>query len=276
MQWRVALLAVLVALAGCGGGQTDTPTPTRPGDDVFTDRPTPDGPNLGFPDDVPESGYNETAMFLDHLETLQGQSYRLAWVRSDGETERDLATVSPNGLPRLTTAIRPTGRSVSYVASGEAYGVENVSGDVRFTRSAANNGTLIPSFAPGGAGLPEVTRALASHVVTTEFRANGTRTINGTSYTVLSANGTDAFVAAYGNRVLPHDRENATAFEGTVLVHPDGYVRSFEGHYEWPDRTLDVEITTSAVGTATVEKPDWVAEACAGAKFSPITLECQD
>lgn len=271
MRKAVLLVALAVTLSGCGflGGGNTTPTAGTPSGTVPSPAETTETPaGIG-------GAGNESELFFGHLRTLEDAGYVLTVNRSGRTESHFFEAASPGGMPILTTLNRSGGWSRTYYVRGEEFGVTNASGVLSFAQTSVENGTFIPAFLPGQLGASPGNRRLASFIVTVDYDQTGTRTVDGTTYTVYEASGTDAFVGQMNDRALPTDRANATGFSSRLLVDQQGVIRQYRATYEYPDGDLQVNATVSSVGEVQVQQPSWLPAACQATGFDAISVDCE-
>jgi hypothetical protein len=271
MRKAVLLVALAVALSGCGflGGGGNTPTAGSPSGTVTTPAETSETPA-----GIAGAG-NESELFFDHLRTLEDAGYVMTLNQSGRTESRFFEAASPGGMPILTTLNHSNAWSRTYYVRGEEFGVTNASGVLSFAQSSVEDGTFIPAFLPGQLGASPGNRRLASFIVTVDYDQTGTRTIDGTTFTVYEASGTDAFVSEMDSRALPTDRANATDFSSRILVDQQGVIRQYRATYEFPDGDLQVNATVGSVGEVQVQQPSWLPAACQATDFDAISVDCE-
>lgn len=272
MRKAALLVALAVVLSGCGalGGSGGTTSTARtPADTASTTVEATETP-AGIGD-----GSEESQLFFGHLRTLEEAGYVMTLNQSGRIESRFFEAASPGGMPILTTLNRSDGWSRTYYVDGEQFGVTNRSGTLSFAQTSVENGTFIPAFLPGGVGASPGNQRLASYVVTVDYTDAGTRTVDGTEYTVYEASGTDAFVTELNDQALPTDRTSATGFSSELLVDQQGVIRQYRATYEYPDGDLHVNATVSSVGEIQVQQPDWLPAACQATGFDSISVDCE-
>jgi len=288
MRKAALLLAVVVVLSGCGslGGNTTTAanpatqTDTSPSGEqspgsngVGTGTVTPIGDGTGTVTPIGDSQEHE--LYAAHRNALDAESYILR-INTSGRTESTLQEAgSAGGLPVLTTLNMSDGWQRSYYVRGEEFGVQNASGVVGFAQTSIEGGTFIPVFFQGSLGASPGNRRLAAYFTTVDYTESGTRTVDGTEYTVYEADSTDDFVSGANENARPVDRTDATGFSSTVLIDQQGIVRSYQATYEYPDGMLQVNGSVTAVGEIVVQQPRWLPEACEQTDFDAITVDCE-
>lgn len=272
MRKAVLLVALAVALSGCGflgGTGSQTPTANTPSQTVSSPVETTEEPT--------ESGGvgANSPLFAGHLEAIDGEGHVLT-LNTSGQLESHFfEAASPGGLPILTTLNRSDGWSRTYYVDGERFGVTNRSGTLSFAQTSIEGGTFIPAFLPGGIRASPGNQRLAAYVVTVDYEEAGTRSVDGTTYTVYEANGTDAFDSELEDSALPTDRANATGFSSRLLVDQQGVIRQYRATYEFPDGDLQVNATVGSVGEVQVQQPSWLPAACQATDFDAISVDCE-
>jgi hypothetical protein len=208
----VTLLVLAGCSAGVGGPPTaaDTATDGAPTTDVAT---TPTLSGTPLPPGVRADGsVNETALARAHAEALNGTAYRWhARSATDGVTSTNVTVhAGPNGT--LVVDDGPVEYRWSTGAVGGTYrpsaseSPAYTFAETDVTERSAGSGTGLVSF------------GLSVRITTGEYRAVGTVDRDGESLIELRA-------------TEPGGRYGAAlaAYEGTLLVGPDGVVRSASG-----------------------------------------------
>lgn len=226
----VVALAALVALAGCGGSNGTTPSPTTDG---------PDG--APYPPGVSDSGLNNSALLSAHQSTLRNESFELVINNTVNAQPTVVSQRVDDGWSRLLVEIdRPDGLRQEFYADGT------------LTLREAGNVTTSEQPFPGAL---RITAAfdLQAPLRAATFTPNGTVERDGETLVELTATLEDLNPDAVGG--------NVTAFDGRVLVGPDGAIRlldvRFAGSVEGESFTQDYRFTVSGLGETTVERPDW-------------------
>lgn len=264
------LVASLVLLAGCSGG-TSSPTPTEtPGTtgdtptatDGSTD--TPAGQTGTYP-----AGYEEAGVANA---TTAASTHREALTATDGfAVDYDATVTTPNATTTVTydqrveTGSREVVRRTN-VTSGDVSGqvVRYYVDDTVYFRSQqpgaeTTYGNQSQRYAVSGfTGIEFVSPALTD----VSFGSSEVTTRDGTEVVVYSDATLDATDGLFGEDV---DRANVSDFAATLVVGTDGIVRelSYAATVERRDgdRTVEVTVAVSGIGSTTVDEPSWLSQA---------------
>lgn len=262
----VALVAVLIGVGVLGSGAT---VPTLPGESgggsaptaTLTPAPTPTSDELSVARDLPpgvapDGEIDEAALAAAHYDALDERSYRVTL------TYREFVY----GLPRTEGAATGVRRETIRVA-GDRY-VATVTETGRFhdaptslvpADSYANATTVVERTGEGlvvrdrrssRSILNGQTRLLDYYLSVRSSSVAGTTTVAGDWVSVLSTEG-DPWPGV----------ANAS---GRALVGDDGLVHEIERRYDDPDNpavSVVVTLRVEAVGTTTVEPPEWYLNA---------------
>lgn len=247
MRERVAVVAVVVLLAGCSGfagpsAPTETVTPA-PVPETTTQTEQPDGP---LPPGLSGSGVTDTgALAQAHTNALRGQSYTWHARTTFGGNRSDqhLTVEGPK-----TYAFRHTSpgslSNTSEFADGETVYTRYYRFVERLRRAPAPNAT--DQYGPVAAGAIERYLAVENASVAETL-------VDGRLHYRLRAT-TDRYPRIGG----------ATDYSVTAVITPDGFVRSLAVTYvsRGGDRPIAVsyDFQYDAVGNATVERPAWLSD----------------
>jgi len=259
----VLLVALSALLAGCGGAGTQTspgpsPQSSPPATtDTTTTVEPPDGP-LG----IGNASVDERLLVSGHVAAVQQFSYRFTLNQTANDSFRQWT--SRGKLPLRTYIEKPSATADQYYVRMNAVGMDR-RGVMNYADTTAGGGQYVVQAIPGSLGPTPADRRLLSLVVPMNLSENGTRTVDGREYRVLTASGmADLDTSASG---MPANLSGVTGFEATLLVDQRGFVRSVNATYEYPDDTLTIRARVDQVGSTTVEEPDWLCEARAQTKF---------
>lgn len=263
----VFLLVALVALAGCslptGDITRDTETPVDDGSDEPTASPTPE---FSYPAGYSDAGVeNVTRALENHRSTLAGASgFQVVYSAAvEGGDRSSVVTYDVRAEPPSERALLRfnvtsgdvAGGYLQYYDNGTMYVASRQPGSENVTYSNASQSYSADQFS--GAGW--LFRPVLANVTFGSSRVvarDGERVVEYTEGS-LRDSGT-----------LPTGRlqsGNVTEFSATMVVGPEGYVRSLEYRATVVDggteRRLSVTIQVTDVGETTVEHPDWVDRA---------------
>lgn len=253
----VLVVGIAVATAGCGGGSTGSPTPASPGAGTTPSTPGGDTPaGFAYPPGVTERGVADVdALLSAHRSGLSGRSVRVA-IRYDVSTNGSGERVNFSGAvdpaaDRAVLHVDLAGGSADYYAEGNDTYARQVAG----TETRYRTGVDVAGLTERRLGSD---RFVESALRTANFTPSGTVTRDGTTLLELTATDVD--------RQLAGGRNGTRTVEGRLLVDGDGVVRhavvratvetDAGGRYEY-----GVEVHLTDVGTASVERPDWLDEA---------------
>ena len=272
----------LVVLAGCGtggsGGPRGTVTPA-PVPDGAT--PTSDRAQRLAPGVTAEGVVAPTRLVTAHTAALRGRSFttvrRAVTHGEDGGFRSEVVTRGRVGEDRrrlfvdrrasgpLVRSIGLAGRTEQYVGERRTVRRETQNGTVRYSSDRRNPGTVagtvLLSDITAGSTISLALHGMNFSVIPVEGASNGTR------YRLVSTDITDS-----GTLIgLAGENARNVTFEATVT--PDGLVTWFELSYtaDRGDSSVTVVRTVAFedVGTTTVERPPWFANATNG------TLDCR-
>lgn len=265
MRRRAAALLVvaLVALAGCslpsGDLTRDTETPTT-GDDGPTPSPT---PAFSYPAGYSEAGVENVSRALEsHRSTLADSSgFQLVYSAAiDGSDRSSVVTYDVRAEPpseRALLRFNVTSRNVEgyyeqYYADGTMHVASRQPGSDNTSYSNTSQSYSADQFA----GANWLLRPVLENV---SFESSRVVTRDGDR------------VVEFGDGHLRESGElptgslqsgDVTEFSATMVVGPDGHVRSLEYRATVVDgddeRALSVSIRTTDVGETTVQRPEWV------------------
>ncbi|PSP75311.1 hypothetical protein BRC81_16075 [Halobacteriales archaeon QS_1_68_20] len=253
-------LALAVVLAGCGGsGQQDPGTESTPGDTpTATATPTPQ-PFQSMPPGVSEQGVTDREALLDaHASALDGTSvtvdvdFRLT-VDGDGQNVALRGKVTPDDDRGWMQVETDDGVGTYYTESGTTYRTVTIDGET--SHGTTDQVSAIPDSPRFGAD---------SRARDALWNANWT--FDG----IVQRDGEHLLRYEATNVTLPSevdvDRESAGATtSGTLLVDENGVIRHVEvsATVETDQRTVEYGVTVSfsAVGSTTIEAPDWLDQA---------------
>lgn len=227
----VVALAALVALAGCGGSNTTSPSPTGT-----------DGPDAApYPPGVSESGLNNSELLSAHQSTLRNESFELVINNTVNGQPTVVTQRVDDGWSRLLVEIdRPDGLRQEFYADGT------------LTLREDGNVTTSEQRFPGALRIT-ASFDLRAPLRAATFTPEGTVERDGETLVELTASLDDLNPDAVGG--------NVTEFEGRVLVGPEGAIRlldvRFAGTVDGESFTQDYRFTVSGIGETSVDRPDW-------------------
>lgn len=190
-----------------------------------------------------------------HRAALANASYEFTYVenRSDGQVLVSSGATAQADRRGRVTAQAGTQTVTQYVENGTLYvRVESPNGTEYDRTPLAELGTDYERYSREVAGIGELTYFTdqATFTPTGQVRRDGTVLTRYEVSTVSAAENPDA--------ALDH-------YSGEVLVDSDGIVRTatlqVNGTVDGEPQRLSVEYHVTALGTATVERPDWVGQA---------------
>lgn len=273
MDWRVAALACCLVVAGCNGlaGPTDSdgqgegtltpapvPTDTASGED---DRGTPAPATL--PPGVSPAGIeNVSRLARAHRATLEGRSY--VWLETENTARTTSGSVGRWSRRVNRTVVGAGGyrhdsdRRLDWPGTGLLDWINRstyVEGAVGFRRLRTAEGS---SYARVSAGSGDRFRLAAS--------ASIERFVPDGPATVVPVERDGRRLVRVEIRPGPETQLPGTRnYSATLLVTPEGFVRSLEVHFATSgDRTLEwisYEFRYTRVGNASVRRPAWIAAA---------------
>lgn len=261
---KAAALALLLAFAGCAdavgsGGDASGRTVNPALADTPTATPTPPG---GFPAGVDRDGVTVERVIDAHRGALANGSWTVAFTRTvsgpNGTVERSRARVLVNGSRTLST-------------------FERVRGDDRLASAHWSNGTAAASRRvdwegavdlegrPGDPGVPmglDPTGGTWLHAAFLDInpRYAGTESTDRGTVTVLRGE---------AGRIERSGVPDRTTVRLRARIGDDGVVRSLSLRYEVflgdDPGVVSIDLRTTAAGSTTVPRPEWVDRALANA-----------
>jgi hypothetical protein len=262
----VLLVALSAVLAGCGG--SGGPTTTSPGPMTQVDPPetTAGTPTVEPPDGpvgIEDGAVDERSLVAGHAAALQPHSYRFTLNQTANDSFRQYT--SAGKLPLRTHITKPSASADQYYVRMSEVGMDRT-GVMNYANTTAGGGQYVTQAIPGELGPSPATRRLVSFVEPMNLTADGTRTVDGREYRVLTASGIDDLNTSAGGARPPRLSE-VTGFEATVLVDQRGFIYSVNATYEYPDDTRTVRILVDQLDSATIEEPSWLCDARAQTRF---------
>ncbi|MXR39834.1 hypothetical protein GRX01_00460 [Halobaculum sp. WSA2] len=258
------LLALLLVLAGCAdavgsgddaGGRTVNPALA----DTPTATPTPPG---GFPAGVDRGGVTVERVVDAHRTALANGSWTVTFTRTvagpNGTVERSRARTLVNGSRTLSTFERVRGDD----RLGSAHWSNATAGASRRTDW---EGAVSLEGRPGDPGTPTGVDPtggawLYAAFLDTDPEYAGTESTDGGTVTVLRGK---------AGRIERAGLPDRTSVRLRARIGADGVVRSLTLRYEVflgdDPGVVRIEIRTTAVGSTTVPRPEWVDRALANA-----------
>jgi hypothetical protein len=261
----VAVVAVLVVLAGCNGlvpGSTETtetpqetltPVPFETPANTPTATPRP----ATFDWLVDNASVDLQTLFERHTATLGNRSCTFHQRRRTSgavgaiaaEYDYRVAVANDTTYTRRETTDRSDGVVQVFIDPSGVY-----------RRVEAANGSAQTTAVRGGAAnarqrFAVLTGSIVGLLFVTEDARTDTTERGGVSYARLFSRTPPEYLVSI------YDDYNMTDFSATVWVHPDGYVRTF--HYEFTlvngsQRVqVDERYFYTDVGNTTVDRPDW-------------------
>lgn len=261
----VLLVALSAILAGCGGsGGTTT---TAPGSLTQVDVPetTAGTPTVEPPDGpvgIEDGAVDERALVGGHIAALQPHSYRFTLNQTANDSFRQYT--SAGKLPLRTYITKPSASADQYYVRMSEVGMDRT-GVMNYANTTAGGGQYVVQAISGELGPTPADRRLLAFVEPMNLTVDGTRTVDGREYRVLTASGMDDLNTSANGR--PPRLSEVTGFEATLLVDQRGFVHSVNATYEYPDDTRTVRIRVDQVDATTVEEPAWLCEARAQTRF---------
>jgi hypothetical protein len=260
----ILLVAVLVVLAGCAGGagpDTDEPS-SGTGDESAAGAG--EGSSGGTGDESADADEVELSDPERHLR--DAGSFTVTW-SYDGVGANGVETA----VSREFHADLNAGRSRTVTSSGESGAVEQfVAEGVTYTRTGAGDAATYAAYD----GATDVTATAVALSQARAYSANdglefvGSETFDGVAVDryELSAANEALILAGSAAAAESADEIEVTSFEYVVLVDEDGLSR----HESWrfTGQTADGdevrgswEYSLTALGSTTVDDPDWLADA---------------
>lgn len=260
----VFLLVVLVALAGCSLPSGDLTGDTETRGDDGSDDPTPSPtPAFAYPAGYSDAGVENVSRALEnHRSTLTGASgFQVVYSAAvEGSDRSSVVTYDVRAEPpseRALLRFNVTSRNVEgyyaqYYANDTMHVATRQPGDQNTTYSRTGQSYGADQFA----GANWLFRPVLQNVSFESSR-------------IVRRDG-ERVVEYSGGRLrdsgqLPTGRlqsGNVTDFSATMVVGPDGYVRSLEYRATVVDggteRRLSVSIQVTNVGETTVQRPGWI------------------
>lgn len=248
----VALVGLLVASAGCaqipgmggdGGddGSSDIDPYTESGDEL--DGETVSTDHVAAIEDAGSYTYDVTFEAADGESSLSIDAH----IEADMESDEAYSVQESNFFGNQTT-YKYTSGNVTYersVSEGDEENAQYKTSD----DSRVEPVNTTPSFEP----------TLVDGV---EWSQEGTEERDGVGVTRYESTGVANVTALVGAGT---DAENVTNVSATMLVDADGVVRQYDLTYTVEEgdseTTVTYEVSTSAVGSTSVEEPDWLDEA---------------
>jgi hypothetical protein len=234
----VLAVAALAVLAGCGGGgDAGTPTPvyeTPLDSDTVLD---------AHNDAVREAGSFTYVQQVQFAGVIGNQSNRLtATVDLADQRGRIAVNSTIGGVQRI------------YVTADEGY-VQRVGPNETTYQVASEDSRNLAQY---------VRPSFGTLLSGTDFQYNGTVERDGREVFVYQASGVESADASV-LRLQSLTKQNATAFESTVLVRPSGVIEAVDFHAEYETggqvSIYDVQVRYRGVGATSVSAPDWLEAA---------------
>ena len=280
------LVAVLVALAGCGGNvnQTTTASPNdtttaspRGGTSTPTDTSTNSKPlsSITLPDGISQSSVEETKLLETHKEALNSASFteNIRVAIATGVNLKDPRVTSSAHTARVNPS---NGKALVLRQSGDAQSKEMYSfGSMAYIKTTQDGSTQYAA----SSRMLSVNELVAPFLVkpyldAAAYTPQKVVTKNGQSFIKLRVTGIEN-PQIIRNQMQAKSVSNAT---GSALVDTTGRIHSLELTIQFTPEQADVtnEIRVSMnlknVGSTNIEKPSWVSQAKKTALATDISL----
>lgn len=243
---RTALIALLVALAGCSG-LTGTDGPTATPDD--TDTPGGDGA-ASFPPGTDRTGVENASALLDaHAAALNGTAHRasLTGDRSGPNAARTEVVIATDGR-RTLTRISTDDRNTTVWRTGDGRATRRVAGGETTYAYAGGDGAVGLSESAGRLAQSTV---VGAYLRAGEYAYHGTVTRDGRTLLYYEATSVD-------ESALPNATATPEALDVDLYVSADGVVRRMSGVTFEGNATVEFSYRVRAENEASVSEPAWV------------------
>ncbi len=276
----VLAVALMIAVAGCSGDSSDTPTPTTegdPGTDTpgdMTDTPgdgtdtpgdgtdTPgdgtDTPGDGPPPGVNDNGtVNTSAIGVAHYSVLQNSSFQVDVSEEGGEDPVTFTLRNGTGAIRIDIdESGGDGVSQFYISENVITNFNNTETPPKTYSYGSTSAQFTATF----------TYAILLGVYPGQqlnvgiFETDGTVTQDGEELTRLSVTGVNDTAVEEGG--FFSGDATLTDMSGEILVRSDGLVREMSLRQTFDSgQTKNLSFTLSNLGSTSADEPDWIDEA---------------